>query len=63
MGLFGFDLHDAGIDLRTGGTQYNQTKQLNGKNILSSVSDKVRSLREKVADFFAPRGEFALAIA
>ena len=36
-----------------------------GKNFISSVANKVRSLREKVAEFFAPREieEFALAIA
>ena len=41
------------------------TDQLNGKNILSSVADKVRSLREKVMAFFAPveGGEYGLAIA
>jgi len=39
--------------------------QANGKNILGGVADKVRSLRNKVAEFFAPREieEFALAIA
>jgi len=41
------------------------TENTNGKNIISSVANKVRSLRSAIANFFAPRDidEFALAIA
>ncbi len=39
------------------------TNTTNGKNIISRVSDKVRSLRDKAMNFLAPRAEFAMATA
>jgi len=41
------------------------TEPTNGKNFISSVANKVRSLRNKVAEFFVPRDidEFSVAIA
>ena len=41
------------------------TVTVNGKSIFCSVADKVRRLRNAVAEFFAPREieEFSLAIA
>jgi len=39
------------------------TKPLNGKNIISKVLGKAQSLRNTIANIFAPREEFALAIA
>jgi len=55
LGLFGFDLHEAGVDLRTERrTQYNQVPtKLNANNIFSSIKDKVRDLR----NMFAQRNE------
>lgn len=51
MGLFGFDLHEAGIDLRTERRpQYNKVpNQLNANNIVSRIQNKVRDLRNMFA--------------